>query len=215
MEIYQAIHVDRSISLQFSGLELLHGCAGVCSVCLPDMELGAIYNSLTAQNCTTAIILASQESQSMLSNLKYLFSRSIIHCYAGVLDYRLQCGVPALPVDAPVTAKANGSRLDESAGKANGSKLDESGEEEIDDSNPFASIVSEGESSGEEEEEGESTEHGYTKQQEIFIQEAMSRRTIHSQHCKYTDMDCTIIVDPHLQGESSLYSVHGLCLLIL
>ena len=107
----------------------------------------------------------------------------MINCYAGVLDYRLQCGVPASPVDAPVTAKANGSRLDESAGKANGSKLDESGEEEVDDSNPFALIMSEGESSGEEE-EGESTEHGYTKQQEIFIQEAMSRRTTHSQHCK-------------------------------
>ena len=138
------------------------------------MELGAIYNSLTAPNCTTAIILASQESQSMQSNIKCLFSSPMMHCYAGVLDYRLQCGVPASPVDAPATAKANGSRLDES------------GEEEVDDSNPFASIVSEGENSGEEE-EGESTEHRYTKQQEIFIQEAMSRRTTHSHHCKYTE----------------------------
>ena len=123
--------------------------------------------------------------------------------------------MPASPVDAPVTTKANGSKLDESAGKANGSMLDESagevngsrldesgevngsGEEEVDDSNPFASIVSEGESSGEEG-EGESTEHCYTKEQETFIQEAMSRRTTHSQHCTYTDCTCmAIIVNPH------------------
>jgi hypothetical protein len=89
-------------------------------------------------------------------------------------------------VNAPVTTKANGSRLDESGGSKSGE------EEEADDSNPFASIVSEGESSGDEEEggEGENTERPFTKQQETFIQDAMSRRTTHSQHCKY--VDCTI-----------------------
>lgn len=114
--------------------------------------------------------------------------------------------MPASPVDAPVTTKANGSKLDESAGKANGSMLDESAGEvngsrldesgEVDDSNPFTLIVSEGESSGEEG-EGESTEHRYTKEQETFIQEATSRRTTHSQHCTYTDCTCmAIIVNP-------------------
>ena len=85
--------------------------------------------------------------------------------------------MPASPVHGSVTSKAKSS------------KLDESGEEEeatVDDSNLFASIVSEGESSGEEEGEGESSEHPYTKQQDIFIQEAMNRRTTHNQHCMYT-----------------------------
>ena len=86
-----------------------------------------------------------------------------------------------------MTSKANGFKTDQ----ASGSKLDESveGEDSVDDSNPFASIVSEGESSGEEEEEGEgeSTEHPYVKQQDTFIQEAISRRTTQNQHCMYID----------------------------
>ena len=47
--------------LQFSASELLHATAGVCSVCLPDMEVSAIYNSLTAPSCSTAIVLTSPE----------------------------------------------------------------------------------------------------------------------------------------------------------
>lgn len=92
--------------------------------------------------------------------------------YTGVLEYRLKCGVPASPV---MSGKA-----------ANSSKLDEStGEEEEEDSNPFSLIVSDGESGEDEEGEGESNDHPYTKQQDTFIQEAINRQTNTSQHCMY------------------------------
>lgn len=110
-------------------------------------------------------------------------------------------------MDAPVTTKANGSRLDES-GEANGSQLDDSKSGEEDDSNPFVSIVSEGESSGEEDEgaEGDNTEHPFTKQQETFIQEAMSRRTTHSQHCKYVDDTvCTAVTLQARENHHTIY----------
>ena len=96
--------------------------------------------------------------------------------------------MPASPVDRSVTSKANSSKLDESGAE------EEEEEAAVDDSNPFASIVSEGESSGEEEGEGESSEHPYTKQQDTFIQEAMNRRTTHSQHCMYmyTTHECSV-----------------------
>ena len=93
----------------------------------------------------------------------------------GVLDYRINCSIPATPIAAPAVPSDDNSS----------SKVDESTEgNDVDDSNPFALIVSEGESSEEEEEgEGESNEHLYTKQQESFIQEAMKRRTTLDQHC--------------------------------
>ncbi len=39
--------------------EILHATASLCSACLPDMEVSAIYNSLTT--CTTIIALASPQ----------------------------------------------------------------------------------------------------------------------------------------------------------
>lgn len=126
-----------------------------------------------------------QDSKFLLASAVVRWCRDMLWS-AGVLDYRLQCGVPASPVGGSATSKANSS------------KLDESGEEEeatVDDSNPFASIVSEGESSGEEEKEegeGESSEHPYIKQQDIFIQEAMNRQTTHDQHCMYTTHEYSV-----------------------
>ena len=49
--------------LQFTASELLHGATGVCSVCLPDMEVSAIYSSLTAHGSSTAIVLAQPEGE--------------------------------------------------------------------------------------------------------------------------------------------------------
>ena len=48
---------------QFSASDLFHGTAAVCSVCLPDMEVAAIYNSLTAHGCTTAIVLTTPQGR--------------------------------------------------------------------------------------------------------------------------------------------------------
>ena len=39
----------------WGGEEVLHAVAGVCSVCLPDMEVPAIYNTLTTS--TTILVL--------------------------------------------------------------------------------------------------------------------------------------------------------------
>ncbi len=46
--------------LQWSWEDLLHSVAGLCSVCLPDMELSAIYSSLTAPG-TRTVLLVSKE----------------------------------------------------------------------------------------------------------------------------------------------------------
>lgn len=90
--------------------------------------------------------------------------------------------------------------------EANGREVDEPGENEasvtstVDDSNPFGCIVSEGESSGEE--EGEGSQHPYTKHQDTFIQEAINRRNKQNQHCMsiFTRIYLTLIV-----GESTKY----------
>ena len=58
-----SVHGDVILTLQFSPSELLHASAGVCSVSLPDMELSAIYNSLTANDSTVAIVLASPQGE--------------------------------------------------------------------------------------------------------------------------------------------------------
>ena len=116
-----------------------------------------------------------------------------------MLDYRIQCGVPASPVEASLTDKANSSKLDGSAGE-------EEEETSMNDSNPFTLIVSEGESSGEE--EGESSGHPYTKQQDAFIQEATNRRTNSNQHCMYRKYNLSIFTKVVVKKKSERWLEH-------
>ena len=56
------VQVARSpASLQHPWRDLLHAAAGMCSVALPDMELPAIYSSLTSAGSKCVILTAAQE----------------------------------------------------------------------------------------------------------------------------------------------------------
>ena len=125
------------------------------------------------------------------------YARILIH--VGVLDYRLKHGIPATRAGdrESLSAKDRGSTKPSQSLEDRGStkpsqSLEDRGstkpsqclesENGVNDSNPFASVLSGGESSDEGEGE-ESNEHPYSKQQAIFIEEAANRCTTLDQHC--------------------------------
>ena len=49
-----------TLAFQFGWKDLLHAVAGLCSTSLPDMELSAVYSSLTAAGTRTVVALSSR-----------------------------------------------------------------------------------------------------------------------------------------------------------
>ena len=49
-----------TLAFQFGWKDLLHAVAGLCSTSLPDMELSAVYSSLTAAGTRTVVALNSR-----------------------------------------------------------------------------------------------------------------------------------------------------------
>lgn len=66
--------------------ELLHSVAGLYSVALPDIELNAVYNSLTNGSHTLALVTSTD---SKITNcIEYYILIHLSHSIAAVLKYR-------------------------------------------------------------------------------------------------------------------------------
>lgn len=55
-----------TLAFQFGWKDLLHAVAGLCSTSLPDMELSAVYSSLTAAGTRTVVALSSRKGAPLI-----------------------------------------------------------------------------------------------------------------------------------------------------
>ena len=55
-----------TLAFQFGWKDLLHAVAGLCSTSLPDMELSAVYSSLTAAGTKTVVALSSRKGAPLI-----------------------------------------------------------------------------------------------------------------------------------------------------